>query len=425
MKLSFEEIRQKLWEALNAKSQASGIAMPSHELGFWIESVYEDEFIYCQGSKLFKAPYNISDSGEASIGEAVEVEKKIKYQALFSNERLLAEFSLTEEGDMVVRSGKLFEAGDFPDKGVTFDSEDIGFAVKTFAPVENDLEHASTILDGKLGKLKEVWQKGEEIFGKVAIPKWLDQAIGDEPLKVSLAFDRNKRIVGNALVLNPRISDAVVMSAFSQHSSTQQTFGKPGGNKTPMKIKLGDAIKHLFGAVRTEDLNAEVEVPEAVQAVFSSSAPAPSTSTPAVSTPAEPVKDEAAEAQAATFKAVAKNLVNAAAYAFADGVIRDKKALPAQRETIAAMFGTSVENDAQGGSMFSAEGTVNEGANVKALREFFANAPTHAFSGEAIPDGVGVVHFGGKATQEPDAARMTELLGKTAFGQSILAGGGK
>lgn len=423
MKLSFEEIRQKLWDALNAKAAAAGQTMPSQELGFWIESVYEDELIYCQGGKLFKAPWVINDSNDVSIGEAVEVEKKVKYQALFSDERLLTEFSVKEDGDMIVRSGKLFEAGEFPDKGVKFDENDISFAVDSFAPVENDLEHASTILDGKLGSLKKVWKKGEEIFGDVAIPKWLDKAIGNEPIKVSLAFDRHKRIVGNALVLNPRISDAVVMSAFSRHSSTQETFGKPGGTKTPMKIKLGDAIKHLFGAVKTDDLNAEVEVPEIAQAVFSASAPAPST--PAVSTPA-PVKDEAAEAQAITFKAVEKNLVNAAALVFADSVIRDKKALPAQREQIAAMFGNSVELDANGGSMFSANGSINEGSQVKAIRDFFANAPAHAFGGEAIPDGVGVVHFGGGASNpEADAARMKDLLSKSPLGQQALGGSGK
>lgn len=62
-----------------------------------------------------------------------------------------------------------------------------------------------------------MWKSAEkELFGTVKIPKWLDTIIGKDPLKTSLELARDtKTIVGNALVLNPRVHDAQLVAAFT------------------------------------------------------------------------------------------------------------------------------------------------------------------------------------------------------------------
>lgn len=406
MKLSFEKIRSLLLDAI----RPSG----SEEISCWIREVYEDEFVYHKGAKLYKAPYKIAD-GKAEIGTAVEVEEEVEYVPVFSVERLFSAFKETRDDGTVVRRGKVFEAGDFPDKNVAFDEGDLDHAVNTFQPVENDLEHASTILDGKLGRLARVWKRGQELFGEVELPAWLDKAIGDEAIKVSLAFDRSKRIVGNALVLRPRIADAAIMSAFSSsHPSVISKGDKPEEHK-PMKLK--DAIKHIFGLDTVEDLDVEVTLPEGPAA--------PSPSTPAPETPAPTATPEAAPAFSkevdARFAAMEAQLLSEKAYSFADEVIRNRKSLPAQRDQIAAMFSQAVKADAGTGPVFSAESNaLVEGAQVKALRSFFDSAPTHHFSGEAFVNDNAVVLFGNPASNGMAADRKSKLLGMSALGQKAV-----
>lgn len=406
MKLSFEQIRSLLYEAIQPTGAGSA------EMSCWIKEVYEDEFVYHKGAKLYKAPYKIED-GKAEIGTAVEVEEEVEYVPVFSVERLFAAFKETRDDGSVVRRGKIFEVGDFPDKNVAFDDGDLDHAVNTFQPVENDLEHASTILDGKLGRLSRVWKRGQELFGEVELPAWLDKAIGDEAIKVSLAFDRAKRIVGNALVLRPRIADAAIMSAFSSsHPSVISKGDKPEEHK-PMKLK--DAIKHLFGLVAVEDLDVEVNLPEGLTAPTSPAQPL-------AATPETPAPDQApapafSAEQDARFKALEAQFVKEKAYAFADGVIRDKKVLPAQRDQVAGMFTQAVTADADGGPLFSAEAGVKEGKNVETLKAFFNAAPPHAFVGEAFVNDVAVLHFGGHGDGGMDKDKKDKLLSMSALGR--------
>jgi hypothetical protein len=122
---------------------------------------------------------------------------------------------LFDDGEIVYRPGKLFEAGDYPDKSYAMTAEEIAAAVEAFAdPLPLDLEHVPTPLDGKLGQLISVEARGSELHGIVALPKWLDSAL--EERKVSATWDRGtKTLAGLALVRNPRVSDAALMAAFA------------------------------------------------------------------------------------------------------------------------------------------------------------------------------------------------------------------
>lgn len=408
MKLSFEKIRSLLYDAIQPSGSGSA------ELSCWIKDVYDDEFVYHKGAKLYKAPYKIED-GKVEIGTSVEVEEEVEYVPVFSAERLFSAFKETRDDGTVIRRGKIFEAGDYPDKNVAFDEGDLDHAVNTFQPVENDLEHASTILDGKLGRLARVWKRGQELYGEVEIPSWLDKVIGDEAIKVSLAFDRSKKIVGNALVLRPRIADAAIMSAFSSSNPSVISKGDKPEEYKPMKLK--DAIKHLFGLDKVEDLDVEVTLPEA-PAASSPSTTAPETPEQTATPEAAPAFSKEVDARLAAMEA---QLLSEKAFSFADEVIRNKKSLPAQRDQIAAMFSQAVKADAGTGSVFSAESnTLVEGPQVKALRSFFESAPTHHFSGEAFANDAAVVLFGNSTSNGMPGDRKSQLLGMSALGQKAV-----
>lgn len=135
----------------------------------------------------------------------------------------IAEFELdadtkkpTEDG-WVYRTGKIFEAGQYKDKKFEITPEELCEAIADFKPVDLDLEHMPTILDGKLGKLEAValGADGWSLIGTVKLPKWLDEQLGDADRKVSATWDRvTKKLNKLALVRNPRVKDAAVMAAF-------------------------------------------------------------------------------------------------------------------------------------------------------------------------------------------------------------------
>lgn len=130
---------------------------------------------------------------------------------------LPAEFGPAAGGETVVRRGLLFRAGSYPDKNFDLTPEEMADAAREFEPVLAEMEHLPTILDGKLGRLREVSTDGAgALFGALEIPRWLHETVGPDPLKVSLVWDREtKRIKRVGLVRSPRITDAAVFAAFS------------------------------------------------------------------------------------------------------------------------------------------------------------------------------------------------------------------
>ncbi len=134
---------------------------------------------------------------------------------------LQIEFSASEplfsDDEYVLRSGLLFRAGRYEDKDFEMTADELTAAVEKFDnPVPIDLEHMPTILDGKLGEVLSISAFGDELHGVVKLPKWLDDAIGSVPRKVSATWTRiEKELVGLALCLDPRVEDAALMSAYA------------------------------------------------------------------------------------------------------------------------------------------------------------------------------------------------------------------
>ena len=126
--------------------------------------------------------------------------------------------AVRRENGYVIRHGKLFEGGDYPDKDISFTPEELAHAVASFSPVPVDLEHTSTPLDGRMGEVRtvELGPDGWTLFGDVALPEWLDAALEGTGRKVSATWDRGTKLLsGLALVNHPRISDAALMAAFA------------------------------------------------------------------------------------------------------------------------------------------------------------------------------------------------------------------
>ncbi|MBS1715873.1 MAG: hypothetical protein JST30_16215 [Armatimonadetes bacterium] len=107
------------------------------------------------------------------------------------------------------RRAKLFEAGDYPDKGLTVDEDDLLKLQDTFgAPVPVLIEHADSPL--QLGFLTGVEAQGHELFGMVALTKEandLIEASGAHSLSLGLDAALSK-IQEVSLVSRPRVPSA-------------------------------------------------------------------------------------------------------------------------------------------------------------------------------------------------------------------------
>ena len=116
--------------------------------------------------------------------------------------------------DWVERRAKLFEAGDYPDKGIAVSDDDLAALVEGFsAPVPVLIEHADSPL--QLGFLTAVERAGRELHGTVSLSAEADALVrrsGARGLSLGLSPDlRTIREV--SLVRHPRVAGAGFFSA--------------------------------------------------------------------------------------------------------------------------------------------------------------------------------------------------------------------
>jgi hypothetical protein len=302
---------------------------------------------------------------------------------------------------MVIRTGKLFEAGDYPDKGLSVTEDELKAAASTFTAVPNRIEHMSTILDGKVGKLLSVEANGKELTGKVAIPKWLHDAMGTEPIKASLEWLKSsKQIVGNALVLNPRIKDAQLVAAFSA-ANTNEGGSEVNGTQTQKepgwfaKLKAAFSLKQLPEGMEDFD-------PDKVK-FDGEPSPAPVTA-PQTAPDVAQFRQELDTSKAENAALRAK-LLRDEAVKFADGAIISCKALPTEKDSLIALFTRAAQDDSTGGvACFSASGEFAPGERVKLLQESVDKRTAHKLTNEEL-----VVMSAGSTTNQTDPERMKKL----------------
>lgn len=127
--------------------------------------------------------------------------------------------------EYVTWRGKIFEAGQYPDKAFDISPEEIDVAIEQFTAQHLDLEHIPTVLSGKLGALTAVHpgDDGWSLYGEARVPKWLDTVLPADERKVSATWNRTtKQLEGLALVIDPRVADAALASyaAFAKRHDT-------------------------------------------------------------------------------------------------------------------------------------------------------------------------------------------------------------
>lgn len=119
--------------------------------------------------------------------------------------------------DLVERDVKLFEAGDYPDKGKSYTEEDldrwveahngiaIPFSVGHLLPDENPLAGDSGF---GMGWVEGLYRRGRELWGKLKIGRWLNDVIEKSPFRdVSVCLSRD-RIVEVSWVKDGRVPGA-------------------------------------------------------------------------------------------------------------------------------------------------------------------------------------------------------------------------
>lgn len=115
---------------------------------------------------------------------------------------------------LVEREARLFEAGDYPDKGLSVTEDDLERMAAGFSnPVPIHLEHRPGPL--RFGWLTKVWRKGGALFGKLAFTgaAWeLMKESGAKALSLGLCR-KDLKIEEVSIVGSPRVAGAQVFSA--------------------------------------------------------------------------------------------------------------------------------------------------------------------------------------------------------------------
>lgn len=434
-----------------------------------------------------------------------------------------------DDGEFVLRSGLLFRAGDYPDKDYSMTADELAAAAETFSePVPLDLEHMPTILDGKLGEVISISAFSDELHGVVKLPKWLDDAIGDTPRKVSATWLRDtKTLVGLALCVYPRIEDAALMTAFGDFAAKRHdtphgrmavqdihdTCARAGAVcKQPGDDKAKHASRHESQAIQqahdiaaqhgakchaieegrpmwapyrlnpdatltNEDAAAlslglhsgsntgrtnapvaprkesrmgwkerfaqaimglpdDLESDEAAGAATGAQTP-PAATPPVV--PAAAVQHSAAEAalsraqqEAEAAKAElrrerARNITNEAT-AFADLMVSEGRAMPAEREGIITAYAQALWDDVNFGAVEMSDGT--KSSRTAMFKATIAKRDPHQLSMERLaPEFKAFITAKEETQADPNAGmtaeRKAELLSHTSLGQSALNGANK
>jgi hypothetical protein len=131
-----------------------------------------------------------------------------------------ANFAASPDADHVSYKGLIFRAGEYKGQRFAMTPAELAAYVKVFEPVPIDVGHpqAESPLDGAFGRLAsvELSPDGTALFGRIELPKWLDEKLGKAARKVSSSWDRStKRMRRLSLVTNPQIKDAELVAAFA------------------------------------------------------------------------------------------------------------------------------------------------------------------------------------------------------------------
>lgn len=131
------------------------------------------------------------------------------------------------EGDRVIYPNCIiFQAGNFPDKGISISEKDLSDRVKNTSPLYFNLEHFDTdpddesigafdALDGQLGELTKFWIDKEDSSiarAEANIPLWLDENLKNKGISMEIPFSEGSPFNGAAITYSPRIKRAAMFN---------------------------------------------------------------------------------------------------------------------------------------------------------------------------------------------------------------------
>lgn len=350
-----------------------------------IEDVFPDRVVYRNSSETptayYEATYTISTEGKVTTGVPVKVLRRTTYEPMVM---MSVEFSAASPAiaDTVPYTGKIFEIGAYPDKGFEITEAEADAAIAAFTPVKNDYEHHKGFLDGKLGEVSRVWRDGVNVFAEMQVPRQVRELAGTT-LKSSLAWARDtKRIVGNALTDNPRVTDAQLVAAFT--AATNQ----PNKEKPAMQTWKERLLALFNGGRKPEDLTEED-----VKAAFSAGVPPPNDppKKDGEQKADPPAKPDEKPAGFTAEQALQRRLLTADAEAWFTAELQTGHVFPAQKDALIAAFTQAALADAGDTVCFSATGELREGPMLKALKDTVSAYPKHNLTTEQLQGAEGLV----------------------------------
>ena len=171
--------------------------------------------------------------------------------------------------EVVERECLLFEAGDYPDKGVNVSREDlIEIARNTPSDIPVKIEHLpETPFDGALGVVGNLKEFEGKLWGKLKIPAETWQFVKRAGAKaLSVALDMaSKRLTEVSFVSHPRVKSAMVFGGENNLLITEVILpemetregGKPteGEGMTSLKRFVDGLLQYVRNAAGSEDVD--------------------------------------------------------------------------------------------------------------------------------------------------------------------------
>lgn len=137
-------------------------------------------------------------------------------------------WNFSQCGNFVERECLLFEAGDYPDKGLRVTEGDlVQIAANSPSEIPVKIEHLPTSpLDGVLGVVTQLRVVGKRLWGTLrqSVEMWgLMERSGARALSVGLDVE-GKRVVEASLVSKPRVAAAQIFSASQERKGETETM---------------------------------------------------------------------------------------------------------------------------------------------------------------------------------------------------------
>ncbi|MDH7481146.1 MAG: hypothetical protein QHH26_04100 [Armatimonadota bacterium] len=170
----------------------------------------------------------------------------------------------------VEKDAKIFEAGNYTDKGLIITEDDLDTIVRNFHEAPVKVEHTDSPLD-PLGVVKRIWRRGKELFARLAFPAdvagFLERR-GVKKLSVALLKDP-LRLAEVSLVLNPRVPSAAMFGRkgaidclpLGARFGDSQAFNQIRRSRKEVNEKVNEAekeIAELRFALKSRDVEAQI-----------------------------------------------------------------------------------------------------------------------------------------------------------------------